>query len=917
MAHWAAGLICPRTAPTPVQQPQALSKGNWRNWGRRHVACGAAEDRQQELLRKAAELRRQQEAVEQQLQALYQGMEELPEAEQAEVLEALGRAAAEELRAQGEAAAATTPAAGGVATGATAGTAAAQGQALVDIPAAVRKGLEQAGAWDEELLTKAATALPRALPPWPDGARHEADEEYVDGDDEHFQVSCSVGDDVVSGAAATQAGWGRHETGENSTGVIYCGSQVGEGVEEFARIIEEGGRLPPQPPEEFLTQPETAEAFVGRIQASIDAYEGVGDRGRGPKQRGSKAAQQGSDPGIPVGFPGENNPWGPHWDPHEEWTGPFHKIPVELEEIRGTVPAPEPPAEVMDQFHRMERVLLVLRRAFLARQPEEWVQSLHSKGLLGEDVVFADPWVLLMGVPDLKRYMRQLGEAGATFELSKAIARCLEYDPTPKWQIIIDAWMHLPIPTWYQRFLWLHPEYHRQWWRYLTVSPQQAEQAQRGAACRAAQQAQHGAQQSGGSEEHEGTPGDEEARKQRQQTYASYGVIDEEEWLLALEDERQQRWQERLERLASLGDAGAAAAGIAQAQHDSGWWAWEPQLAPLLRDLAGESQVQSSSETASPSGAAFPALAAASEADARAAAAAAGAGTAAEAAAALGIKEVLSAWEALEEEEEEVELEVAFCPEGLQAKPFTRFGVPARGSRRSSRSREPSSSSSSSSSSSRTGTPRPGSESVGRVSGPDYSRLEPWLLLKPDWAGTVAASAALTLAALASSSAAAAPSGGGARGSSRSRASSSSSGAGGGGTGIDLRVEDFDDKPLTKAEAERLLRAMLGDKFDAAMAQMPSPEKRAPQSAAEQAQERGAAYKSGKCLTFTLTFGFTLDPDAAQVIGVTSSWGSVKGVVPSAKEAYEIYVAQAGLDPLPPGRHQLRKVLETETTGRC
>ena len=26
--------------------------------------------------------------------------------------------------------------------------------------------------------------------------------------------------------------------------------QVGEGVEELARIIEEGGRLPPQPPEE-------------------------------------------------------------------------------------------------------------------------------------------------------------------------------------------------------------------------------------------------------------------------------------------------------------------------------------------------------------------------------------------------------------------------------------------------------------------------------------------------------------------------------------------------------------------------------------------------------------------------------------------------------------------------------------------
>ena len=43
-------------------------------------------------------------------------------------------------------------------------------------------------------------------------------------------------------------------------------------------------------------------------------------------------------------------------------SGILLQIPAELEEIRGTVPAPEPPPEVMAQFHRMERVLLVLRR---------------------------------------------------------------------------------------------------------------------------------------------------------------------------------------------------------------------------------------------------------------------------------------------------------------------------------------------------------------------------------------------------------------------------------------------------------------------------------------------------------------------------------------------------------------------------
>ena len=93
--------------------------------------------------------------------------------------------------------------------------------------------------------------------------------------------------------------------------------------------------------------------------------------------------------------------------------------------------------------------------------------------------------------------------------------------------------MHLPIPTWYQRFLWLHPEHHRQWWRYLTVSPQQAEQAERGAACRTAQQAQHSTQQ-GGWAGHEATAGDLEARSEQQELYASYGIIGEDEWLVGI-----------------------------------------------------------------------------------------------------------------------------------------------------------------------------------------------------------------------------------------------------------------------------------------------------------------------------------------------------------------------------------------------
>ncbi len=45
--------------------------------------------RQQDLLRRAAELRRQQQQVERELQELYRGLGDLPEAERAQMLEAL------------------------------------------------------------------------------------------------------------------------------------------------------------------------------------------------------------------------------------------------------------------------------------------------------------------------------------------------------------------------------------------------------------------------------------------------------------------------------------------------------------------------------------------------------------------------------------------------------------------------------------------------------------------------------------------------------------------------------------------------------------------------------------------------------------------------------------------------------------
>ncbi len=149
-----------------------------------------------------------------------------------------------------------------------------------------------------------------------------------------------------------------------------------------------------------------------------------------------------------------------------------------------------------------------------------------------------------------------------------------------------------------------------------------------------------------------------------------------------------------------------------------------------------------------------------------------------------------------------MELELVFCPEDCRAEPFQRF--PARASPAAAGSIPPRGAAASGSSS-RGGC---GSGAAGAdAPQPDYSRLEGRLLLSKDWAGEVAVEAA----------AAATSSRGTPHGSASSSSSSSSSG-GGEDTGIHIQ-EDPDKLLLTKAEAERLLRAMLGDKFDSVMAQ--------------------------------------------------------------------------------------------------
>lgn len=61
------------------------------------------------------------------------------------------------------------------------------------VPRQLQQALEQVGLWDPQLATEAALALPEGLPPYPDGALHEEDEEYVDGDTDDIEVSHGTG----------------------------------------------------------------------------------------------------------------------------------------------------------------------------------------------------------------------------------------------------------------------------------------------------------------------------------------------------------------------------------------------------------------------------------------------------------------------------------------------------------------------------------------------------------------------------------------------------------------------------------------------------------------------------------------------------------------------------------------------------
>eukprot|EP00887_Chlorella_sp_A99_P007868 scaffold20.g7868.t1 len=100
-------------------------------------------------------------------------------------------------------------------------------------------------------------------------------------------------------------------------------------------------------------------------------------------------------------------------------------------------------------------------------------------------------------------------------------------------------------------------------------------------------------------------------------------------------------------------------------------------------------------------------------------------------------------------------------------------------------------------------------------------------------------------------------------------------------------------------EAAGLLRALLGDEYDAAMAQLPQPGRRRGRSsnaAPPLAAQPGTAFLEGGCLTANVTLRYTVDWEAGPAVdGLSINWGAVHGVVTDVREVADLYLAAVGL----------------------
>lgn len=214
-------------------------------------------------------------------------------------------------------------------------------------------------------------------------------------------------------------------------------------AEEFARLIEEGGEFPPPPEGMFSKDPEPADAFMARIQASLEQFK---EMVAGRKARARNQVEdyiedeelEGSD--IESLLNGD--------------------IPVFDEELTESVPAPDIPPEALAAALRAHRVLLILRRAFMADDAIGLMtplQALLDRALVSEDFEFQDPWICLEGIEATRDYLSEATEVGgASISMDVLFLSFHEYKPHVKGRVVAHTLLNLPLPRWYQDYLALH-----------------------------------------------------------------------------------------------------------------------------------------------------------------------------------------------------------------------------------------------------------------------------------------------------------------------------------------------------------------------------------------------------------------------------------------------------------------------------
>jgi hypothetical protein len=219
-----------------------------------------------------------------------------------------------------------------------------------------------------------------------------------------------------------------------------------EGVENYARSIEQGtGSLQP-PPEFWDAEPEPGEVFLQRLNKSVENFEEMflNQKDQAKLRRERKAAGEIEDPD----------------DSEDAFRSLLNDIPMYPDDYITNIPAPDIPEKAVAQFERAERVLLVLRRALLKDgfTPSAGIEALVAKDLTSLDsFYFEDPWLVVDKLQDALEYLEKMsGNAGIHLDVDTMFSSYYEYKPEVKCRIIIHTLMHVPLPSWYVSYLELH-----------------------------------------------------------------------------------------------------------------------------------------------------------------------------------------------------------------------------------------------------------------------------------------------------------------------------------------------------------------------------------------------------------------------------------------------------------------------------